>query len=385
MKKLLLTFLITLLSLTSRVVCSSDVDLKSYFVDNLKTYYVENMVTISYDLSNSVLEKVTLLNTIKDENNFVYNSEVYQEILTFMSVNNILNTEEIAEVKAMVADVKRTADAIKVEEKRIAKEKRKAEEEIAKAKKKAEEKIAKEAGFNSYAEMQVEEKRKAEEEKRVAKEKRKAEEEKRVAKEKRKLQEGQEIEPKRINQIIQEWKLRAETNPGFRDLKPGALYKVFSEHCKGNKCYGLQNIKFSAESYREFSSSIGRSKEGVSLIRNLILDMGPIVASDGSFTSFLNDLSGESNIYMKMKQNLDAKYALDYEYSERDRQLFNEQEKDDLLGVYSNGQVAIRINRKERENSYPKDLWLYIEYRDVKSGKQFLEKNRPVIATLNDF
>ena len=70
---------------------------------------------------------------------------------------------------------------------------------------------------------------------------------------------------------------------------------------------------------------------------------------------------------------------MDYKYSERDRQLFNKHEKDDLLVVYSNGQVALRISRKSR------NLWLYIEYRDVESGKQFLEKNRPVTATLDDF
>ena len=93
----------------------------------------------------------------------------------------------------------------------------------------------------------------------------------------------------------------------------------------------------------------------------------------------------ESNIYLKMKKNFDTKYVLDYEYSERDRQLFNEGEKKELLGVYSNGQVVLKINRKEGENSYSNDLWLYIEYRDIESGKQFLEENRPNIATLDDF
>ena len=175
------------------------------------------------------------------------------------------------------------------------------------------------------------------------------------------------------------WSAEYETNPGFRDLRPGTLFNVFAKHCKVNICYGIQNIKFSANIYQEFSSSIGRSKAGVPLIGDLILDMGPIVQSDGSFTSFLSDLTGESNIYLRMKENIDAKYVLDYEYSERDRQLFNEGEKEHLLGVYSNGQVALRINRNKR------DLWLYIEYRDVESGKQFLEKNRPVTANLDDF
>ena len=81
----------------------------------------------------------------------------------------------------------------------------------------------------------------------------------------------------------------------------------------------------------------------------------------------------------------DSKYILEYMFSETDRQLFNEDLKENLLSVYSNGQVTIRINRKERENSYSKDLWLHIEYRDIEYGKQFLKRNRPVAANLNDF
>jgi len=54
-----------------------------------------------------------------------------------------------------------------------------------------------------------------------------------------------------------------------------------------------------------------------------------------------------------------------------------------LIGVYSNGQVTLKINLKERD--YSKDLWLYIEYRGVKNGKQFLDKYRPIKSTLDDF
>ena len=85
-----------------------------------------------------------------------------------------------------------------------------------------------------------------------------------------------------------------------------------------------------------------------------------------------------------MKKNFDTKYSLDYEYLERDRQLFNEGEKTELLGVYSNGQVALKITQK-KQDSYSKVLWLYIEYRDVASAKKFLKKNRPIRATLDDF
>jgi hypothetical protein len=201
-----------------------------------------------------------------------------------------------------------------------------------------------------------------------------------------------ENEKKINNVIVEEARIRSQTNPGFRDLKPGIAKTDYLEKCllksDGDICYGIQNIKFTNKyGERRRESSIGSNMYGVQILSHLILNMGPIVASDGSFFSQLNNLvvnnDDEPNIYLKMKKNFDAKYVLDYEYSERDRQLFNEGEKDDLLGVYSNGQVALRINLKERD--YSKDLWLYIEYRDVDAAKEFLEKNRPVIATLDDF
>jgi len=169
------------------------------------------------------------------------------------------------------------------------------------------------------------------------------------------------------------WSSEYDTNPGFRDLRPGMLVKDFNSHCSGRTCYKIKNIKFYKEYDKEF------------IVHKVTLDMGPIVSSDGSFFSTLNNLvvssDDEPNVYLKMKKNFDAKYVLDYEYSERDRQLFNEDEKKDLLGVYSNGQVVLKISRKENESS----LWLFIEYRDIDSAKIFLKTNRPVTATLDDF
>jgi len=176
------------------------------------------------------------------------------------------------------------------------------------------------------------------------------------------------------------WSNEYKTNPGFRDLRPGITASEYFTHCSGKVCYGIENIKFSPMT-EIFNKDY--------TLDTILLDMGPIVASDGSFFSQLNNLvvssNDEPNIYVKMKKNFDSKYALDYEYSERDRQLFNEGMRDDLLGVYSNGQVVLRINLKENENSYSKKIWLYIEYRGVKNGKQFLDKYRPIKSTLDDF
>ena len=203
------------------------------------------------------------------------------------------------------------------------------------------------------------------------------------------VEDAKKIERERIiNIIIEEGKERAENNPGFRNLKPGITKKQYQILCDDSSCFGIQNIKFDVNYKRYKKTSNGEeSKKGALLVSLITLDMGPIVDSDGSFFSTLNNLvassNDEPNIYLKMKKNFDTKYALDYEYSERDRQLFNEGEKKELLGVYSNGQVVLKINRKERD--YSNDLWLYIEYRDVKSGKQFIEENRPVTANLDDF
>jgi len=174
--------------------------------------------------------------------------------------------------------------------------------------------------------------------------------------------------------IVKEARIRAETNPGFRDLKPGIAKSDYQKNCNfkkgGDTCYGIQNIKFSTSN---------KSINGVKIVHTIVLDMGPI-SSDGFFIEMINELiDSDSNIYLKMKKNFDSKYVLDFEFSERDRQLFNEGMKYDLLAVYSKGQVTLKINRNEG------DLWLYIEYRDVISGKSFLNANRPVKATLDDF
>ena len=90
---------------------------------------------------------------------------------------------------------------------------------------------------------------------------------------------------------------------------------------------------------------------------------------------------------------LGNKYELDFVFSEREIQLFNEGEKSWLYTVYAKGQVALIVGRKKRGYSldpeggytYSLDPWLYIEYRDVKYGKVYLEKMRPVRAQESDF
>jgi len=187
-----------------------------------------------------------------------------------------------------------------------------------------------------------------------------------------------ETEEKRKEALRKKSRVKAQSNPGFRDLKPGLHYEDVlelcplekawgSEYSDGVRCYGVDNITFEAH-YTD------------DLLDILSLDMGPIVEG-GYFLDIFGE--GDSNIYSKMRKSLGDKYDLEYEYSERDRQLFNEFEKTVLRHVYSKGQVALIITRKERE--YSTELWLYIEYRDPYQGEWYLEAFRPVRASEDDF
>ena len=191
-------------------------------------------------------------------------------------------------------------------------------------------------------------------------------------------------EKRRVSDIREKSRLSAQNNPGFRDLKPGLHYedvlkicslkKVWENDDYGHsesevtKCYGISNITFEAFYVDD-------------LLALLKLDMGPIVEGGGFYFDVFGE--GDSNIYTKTKKSLSNKYTLEYEYSERDRQLFNEYEKSSLFHVYSKGQVALEITHKEKD--YSNDLWLYIAYRDPHQGEWFLGKNRPIRASEDDF
>ena len=259
---------------------------------------------------------------------------------------------EIISVVKLNQEKKKAEKAEKAEKKKKAEEKKKALE----AKRIADAKKAKEAGYSSYSEMQAEEKKKALEAKRIA--------------------DAKKAEEKR---------LRLQNYPGFKDLKPGLSYEDVLEICTLQKvnvwgqkddegsnsnwvrCYEINNIKFKAY----YSDD---------LLYWLSLDMGPIV-NTGGFLSVFGE--NDSNIFIKMKNTFDKKYTLDYGYSERDRQLFNESEKTSLYRVYSKGQVVLALSRKEKD--YSTDLWLHIYYLDPAEAKEFLEKYRPVRASEDDF
>jgi len=203
----------------------------------------------------------------------------------------------------------------------------------------------------------------------------KVQEEKRIAEEKR-ITEEKKAEEKKAEEKKKELEQRIlfiKNYPGFRNLKPGLHYDELKEFCDLRKyywvkCYGIDNIKFKAY----YSDN--------DLLERLSLDMGPIVNTEG-FLSVIGE--NDSNIFIKMRKTMGKNYSRDYGYSERDRQLFNEYEKSRLYEVYSKGQVVLEISRKEKD--WSSDLWLYIHYLDPSKAETFLNDNRPVRASDDDF
>ena len=211
-----------------------------------------------------------------------------------------------------------------------------------------------------------ERKRKKEKAKRLAEEKRKRDEAYRLAEEKRKEKDRLSKE-QRILELE-----KVALNPGFRDLKPGftrneiRLMKVCSPELSPDNsatCYDIDNIKFGGT----FTSP---TAGGVLII--LTIDLGR--RSGGGFVQVLNEM-GDDDPLLNMRGTLGSKYVMDYDWSERDRQLYNAQEKENLYTVYAKGQVALRFHRNRS----------YVEYREPETAKKFLEDNRPKEAKSSDF
>ena len=54
-----------------------------------------------------------------------------------------------------------------------------------------------------------------------------------------------------------------------------------------------------------------------------------------------------------------------------------------MLYKNTNGQVALNIARMKKD--YSNALWLFVEYRDSSQGEWFLDKNKPILASEDDF
>ena len=97
-----------------------------------------------------------------------------------------------------------------------------------------------------------------------------------------------------------------------------------------------------------------------------------------SYKDFLYE--NDDNPLTKLRRQLDTKYGMDWEFTERDRKLFNEGAKKAVYISYSNGQLMIKIYK----DSNNKDQILLM-YNSEKWGRHLMEKRRPKNANTNDF
>jgi len=232
--------------------------------------------------------------------------------------------------------------------------------------------------------LEIEEQRRAEEERlaREAEEQRRAEEERlaREAEEKRRAEEerlAREAEEKRLESI--------RSNYGFRDIKPGMrVDEVMKSKASCNlatglhfedstTCYGLDNIKFISDAWAETST-----------INILGLDLGVLDSYDWASYIFADTDPESGNIYTSMRKNLDEKYSLEYEFTERDLDFFNNDERDVLRVVYEKGQITLQVERV-KVDEYSKDIRLRLYYQTPAYGEKFYTKHKPKKASASDF
>lgn len=218
---------------------------------------------------------------------------------------------------------------------------------------------------------------------------------------------------------------------GFRDLTIGSKSSVIDEYCsnKGEffNCYNIDDIKFSFDVtdptvFKDFGTGTGSVKVGddidkvlnncknirpsvyscddenvvtiltkqkkvwfikieitgevTDIIQRVSVDIGPL------YQSLLDNVIGDpKNPYLKLKKSLESKYQVDWEFTDRDRKLFNENERDSLWTSYNGGQIFSQILRKDKYS----DLRLLVHYHTKEDGEKLSEVRKPQNVNFDDF
>ena len=175
---------------------------------------------------------------------------------------------------------------------------------------------------------------------------------------------------------------------GFRNIQIGmkrSEVNKYCEHWSGDsfRCYGLSNYFYFTFDDEHLLSN--RSTDGLLnkittkyvlqrkvTINSITVDLGPIYTF-----SYSDRIIG--NPYQSLRDGLDQTYNLDWEFSERDRKLFNESKRDSLWVSYNEGMVLIEIRREKF------DINLYLYYYSEDEGKKISEELRPQNVNFNDF
>jgi len=231
----------------------------------------------------------------------------------------------------------------------------------------------------------------------------------------------------------------AHAEAGFRDLVPGSDFSVVEQNCNRNKCYEIDDIKFSFEKvtipsgkkvcdwsndgataqwakggalYRNLTCSgrVARGEIGGQwqpdqgsyngswlssasdakicsnalsctpandryVIGEIVVDLGPL------YQGFMDLIvANKENPYTSLRGSMDKNYTVDWEFTERQRKLFNTGEISNLYVSMQDGQAFINIAR-DRNN----EIRLLVEYYDPSKGKSVSSSRRPKNAEMSDF
>ena len=161
---------------------------------------------------------------------------------------------------------------------------------------------------------------------------------------------------------------------GYRDLTIGSSSENISKNCEYNKykyyklqCYNTDDIRFKI-TYGYNKDYINRQSDVEFTINYIAIYVGPYVSSE----------SGEDP-YLNLGNALKKNYSIDWEWTERDRVLFNENKKNSLWVSFENGQVMLEIKRE----GY--DMNLYVHYYTEDDGKKYSEERKPKNTNFSDF
>lgn len=116
--------------------------------------------------------------------------------------------------------------------------------------------------------------------------------------------------------------------------------------------------------------------DGIALtLWKLDIDFGPLYQQ--SWESFITN---PDNPFVKLKSSLDNRYKADWEFTERDLELFNKGEREKLWISYEQGKMFIEIGRTDR-----RELNLHLTYHTTFEGQKLTEERKPRNVKFDEF
>ena len=178
---------------------------------------------------------------------------------------------------------------------------------------------------------------------------------------------------------------------GYKDIMIGDTVSEIIKHCVGVadpkgifhedfRCYGTDDLVF------EFSVLDTSSNKRIELQHTgrgneiFIYLYPPKKPEDHHIIDRITVFLGtyEDRGIFELKQKLATKYGMDWEYTERDRKLFNAGDKKILWNSFANGQVILAIYGVGNIN-------LQLIYLSERAGQAFMENKRPRNSSSSDF